>query len=450
MKRSLFLAATLIAAAGTSALAIPGPDVIVGDLPEVSSWGQSGGISAFSVGTTSCNIGTVRLNWISGNNQHPVIGANMFRYKVVNGAGRFEQVGQSWLKHGFFALSGSLCSTCNDPTDGTQLGVGCSDPYSSSLNGSQSNLGPRSQVNASTGVYPFPVTGVPAASATIGRRLQVRNSDIAAAENVGAQYFVEGQYVAADEVAYGAGAQFNNASYRRAAIAFSNNTYNLSVSGPTVRQKPAIYAWRDVVDSTVNIQEQDVRNDGRYILAHKVTQVAPNRWTYEYALHNLNSDRAAGSFSVNFPCSALQQDVGFNATFSHSGEPYDNTAWPASFSTPGQVTWATTQNFTQNANANALRWGTMNNFRFTTNRPPKSGTATIGLFKPGSGASISFAVQVPRQTSDFNADNITDFFDYLDYVQAFSDNDASADTDGDGTLDFFDYLDFVTAFSAGC
>ncbi|MBU6412810.1 MAG: hypothetical protein KGS45_05000 [Planctomycetes bacterium] len=452
MSRSSTLAILCITALAGTALAFPtpGPDVIVGDLHDVLAYGQTGGISAFSVGTVSCNIGNQRLSWISGNNQHPVIGTNMFRYKVVNGAGRFEQIGQSWLKHGFYALSGSLCSPCGDPTDGTQLGVGCSDPYSASLNGSQSNLGPRSQVNASTGYYPFPVTGVTSPAAIIGRRLQVRNTDLAAAENAGATYFVEGQYVSADECAYGAGAQFNNASFRRVNVSFASNQYNIALNSTTQRQKAAIFAWRDVIDSTVNIQEQDVRSDGRFIIAHKVTQVAPNRWTYEYALQNLNSDRGAGSFTVNFPCSALQQDVGFNASFSHSGEPYDNSPWAANFSTPGQVTWATAQNFTQNPNANALRWGTMNNFRFTTNRPPRNGTATIGLFKPGSGATISFGVQVPRSMSDFNADNITDFFDYLDFVQAFSDSSMTADTDGDGTLDFFDYLDFVTAFSAGC
>jgi hypothetical protein len=451
MKRSsLIIAAGLWAAAGSAALATPGPDVIVGDLQEVAAWGQANGITAFSVGTVSCNIGNQRLSWISSNNQHPVIGANMFRYKVVNGAGRFEQIGQSWLKHGFYALSQSLCSTCADPTDGTQLGVGCSDPYTASLNGTQSNLGPRSQVNPSTGYYPFPVTGVPGAAATIGRRLQVLNTDLAAANNPGATYFVEGQYISADEVAFGAGAQFNNASYRRVNIGFSNNNYTIFLSGSTQRMKPAIYAWRDAIDSAVNVQEQDVRSDGRFILAHRVTQVGPNRWTYEYAIQNLNSDRAAGSFTVNFPCGALQDNVDFHSTFSHSGEPYDNSPWAASFSAPGQVTWSTTQTFAQNPNANALRWGTLNNFRFTTNRPPRNGTATVGLFKPGSGDTLTFAVQVPRQTSDFNGDTVTDFFDYLDYVQAFSDGTSAADTNGDGTLDFFDYLDFVTAFSAAC
>ncbi|MBU6412043.1 MAG: hypothetical protein KGS45_01095 [Planctomycetes bacterium] len=52
--------------------------------------------------------------------------------------------------------------------------------------------------------------------------------------------------------------------------------------------------------------------------------------------------------------------------------------------------------------------------------------------------------------ADFNGDGILDFFDYLDFVAAFSANDPSADFNGDGVIDFFDYLDFVAAFAEGC
>ena len=52
--------------------------------------------------------------------------------------------------------------------------------------------------------------------------------------------------------------------------------------------------------------------------------------------------------------------------------------------------------------------------------------------------------------ADFNGDGQVDFFDYLDFVQAFSTEDPAADFNGDGQVDFFDYLDFVQAFSEGC
>lgn len=63
-----------------------GADVIVGDLHETVLHGSSGAFSAYSVGTISCNVGNVGLQWIASTNRHPVIGQNMYRLKN----GRFE------------------------------------------------------------------------------------------------------------------------------------------------------------------------------------------------------------------------------------------------------------------------------------------------------------------------------------------------------------------------
>ena len=64
--------------------------------------------------------------------------------------------------------------------------------------------------------------------------------------------------------------------------------------------------------------------------------------------------------------------------------------------------------------------------------------------------------------ADFNGDGVLDFFDMLDFVDAFSNygddttfsnawkSSGQADVNGDGTVDFFDYLDFVDMFNAGC
>ena len=54
----------------------------------------------------------------------------------------------------------------------------------------------------------------------------------------------------------------------------------------------------------------------------------------------------------------------------------------------------------------------------------------------------------PDCPADWNGDGQVDFFDYLDFVQDF--NDDNADFNGDGQTDFFDYLDFVAAFDQGC
>lgn len=61
----------------------------------------------------------------------------------------------------------------------------------------------------------------------------------------------------------------------------------------------------------------------------------------------------------------------------------------------------------------------------------------------------SVTVTVLEQAADFNQDGNVDFFDYLDFVDAYSANDPSADFNGDSAIDFFDYLDFVDAYSLG-
>jgi hypothetical protein len=56
------------------------------------------------------------------------------------------------------------------------------------------------------------------------------------------------------------------------------------------------------------------------------------------------------------------------------------------------MTW-NSETLAQNPNANAIRWGTMYNFRFDSNRPPQNATATLGFFKTG--APITVQVQGP-------------------------------------------------------
>jgi hypothetical protein len=73
------------------------------------------------------------------------------------------------------------------------------------------------------------------------------------------------------------------------------------------------------------------------------------------------------------------------------------------------------------------------------------GGGTVG----GSPKSFGYATTSPH-SPDFNNDGQVDFFDYLDFAQAFNDESPSADFNGDTQIDFFDYLDFAEAFDYGC
>ena len=375
-----------------------GPDVIVGDLTGPSSWGSSGSTSAFSIGTTSCNVGSVSLPWFQNTPVHPVIGQNL--YRLLNG--RFQSVGVSWLKHGFFALQQSLCSGCSPWPNGTALGVGCSDPYTSSLNGQQGGLGPRYEVNPTTGVFPMPYgSGMPPAANNIDRRLQVLNSDLNPAQNVGARYFGEAQYIHPTDASSGNG--LNNASWREVGVAPGPiSGYNLGPwIGPTVRQVPAVYAWQ-AIDPAVQIQTIDVPNDGRFTVAYKSTPLPGGGNHYEFAIHNLNSWRSAGTVTITTPCGAAVSNVGWSGVPHHSGEPYATTPWSSTITSTG-ITWMTAS---AGANGNAIRWGTLYNYWFDSDLPPLG--LTIGLHRVGTPATVSTGLPgaggaVEYQTNSFSA-----------------------------------------------
>jgi len=385
MRKSCFLP-TLLAALLLSTSAVfaggdpnicdePGdaPDVIVGDLHQVNSYGNVGDIYAYSVGTVSCNLGTCWLNWIAETNEHPVIGQNMFRLKD----GRLTQIGQSWLKHGFFALSDDLCSSGCISTDGDHLGVNCSDPYSAGLNGSQSSLGPRWEVNASTGFFPYPPDADGQTGDAIYKRLQVHADDLDPALNPGALYYVEGQYISADDAAAGNG--INNNSFRPIDV---DANFDISLTGTTTRASAAINIWNRQMPE-VKGDDLDIVNDGRISFAGNAIDNGDGTTRFEYAVQNINSDRSAQAFWVPVPGGSTVTNIGFHDVEYHSGEPYDNTDWIMFHDTVlNRVYWAG-EPYDVNPNANALRWGTMYNFWFDVDASAQLGSVFVDLFKPG-------------------------------------------------------------------
>lgn len=416
-----------------------GPDVIVGDLPNTSNYGNIGGIRAYAVGTTSCNIGTEQLLWIASNNQHPVIGQNMFRLHD----GRFEQLGMSWLKHGFTALQQSLCSSCQSSGTGSRLGVGCSDPYSSGLNGSQGGLGPRFQVNAYTGNFSYPFAN-PAGSTgnSVFKRLQVQQDTLAIP---GAQYFIEGHYIAPDDALAGNGN--NNASYRRVNV--SSSTFSLSMSGSTIREQPAIMAW-PTSDPEVEMQTVDVPGDGRVYVASRVYDNGDGTYDYEYAIHNLNMHRSVGSVSVPTGGADVTGERFYGPKY-HSGEPYDNAPWDIATS-GDQITWATDA-FTVDPDAYALRWGTLFNYSFTANSMPTAGTMTLGLHRPGAFTSVETTVPVPTTVvceGDYNNDGTVSILDVVAFVTLWNTGARPGDYNNDGVVNIFDVVAFVNVWNEGC
>lgn len=367
----------------------PGADLIVGDIPNVSNYGTANGILGIAIGTTSCNVGSVEISWISNTNKHPVIGENLFRLKN----GRFEQIGQAWLKHGFAALAENACGCgCIDPHDQRRLGVGCSDPYSSGTNGSQGGLGPKSEVNPETGYFPYPYTGQGQTGNAIYKRLQVHNFDVDPTENPGALFFAEGQYVSSDDC--DDNNQYNNASYRRIRATGRRGTTRLTflLMPPTVRERCGIEAWQDN-DTGVRLTDLIVPGEGRVIVGVKTSPAGNGLTHYEYAVHNYNFDRAFDRVTISAPGATTVTNIGFHDVDYHSGEPFDGTDWVGAYD-GANVTWQTTP-YETNPNANALRWGTLYNFRFDCDLAPGEGLIELGIFKPGATESVQLETTTP-------------------------------------------------------
>lgn len=361
-----------------------GPDVVYTDCVSITNWGALGGIRGYSLGSYTCNIGDMSLDW--GGGVTPLLGMNAFRLAD----GRLEQIGMSWLKNGTVAAAGSGCGLpCSGP-GGSVLGAGCRDVYSAGYNGGQSRLGPRSAVNAYTGAYPG--AGSTIDSSVIGERLQISEVDLSVA---GAIYFIEGVYVAPDDATFDN--RNNNASYKRITV---DPGFDLEPEEDMQVGIPAIEAWRDhglgldQPDLSIETFSVDVPSEGRFHGLYKVTDLGGGQYLYDYAIYNLSSHRSGGSFSVPVPSGVNVSGVGFHDVDYHSGEPYDNTDWTATVSADS-VTWSSPETFAQNPNSNALRFGTMYNFYFTANAAPALSPATLGLFRPGTPNSVSFDVMAP-------------------------------------------------------
>jgi hypothetical protein len=427
-----------------------GPDVTIIDLSGTSNYTANGAASAcpagytgtcrgYAVGTNSCNVGTVPVDWcdhvggcrnttdgyhpiVATTSDHSVIAQNLYRLKD----GRLEQIGMSFLKHGFLSLntSNTACewndhgepnpSCVQPPAGGNQLGVGCSDFYSSGLNGNRP-MGRRSDVQSGGGDHPPSAAGGETNDA-YDQRIVVQEDDLDPAKNAGALYWVEGHYVVRDDARAGNG--LNNASHRAATVGPMPNLH-LTLTGPTVRELPAIFGWQEADPQVEIVQVNRVTSfTGEAADAPAGGETYPNYsvverfhaarrvslgtggfgYHYEYAIYNLNSDTSADGFVVEFPGAASIGNVGFHDIDHHSGEPYDTSDWTIDIDGPnGTVTWSAVD---AGDNTNALRWGTLYTFWFDSDSPPFDMAHSLDLFKIDELRNVPFVVLSASVFSD--------------------------------------------------
>ncbi len=365
-------------------------DVSLGALSGIQQEGHVGvfpnGTTALSMSTTSCNVGTVDVPWLAPmQTDHPVIAMALYRLL----GGRFEQIGISWLKHGFFATSSSLCTTCEDPSNGTYLAIGCSDTYGVGNNRDRLFLGPRSEVNPYTGIWTCVGSHFSGGVEDCTRRHGSREHDavehrLIAADadlgNAGASYYYEAHYIVrGDEDLH------NNWGSRACTITSSGSSWAFSTpnSGNDLLAGPALERWGEL-RTTVDVGS----DDGQVLLAVQTTALGGGSYHYEYALLNLHSERRIRSFELPVVGVRNIRNLGF-----HDSNANASDDWQVSVDAAA-IRWET-ETFAANPEAAALEFGTLVNFRFDADAVPADLGAVLGIFKPGTGSEVTATTRGP-------------------------------------------------------
>ncbi|MHC4989413.1 MAG: hypothetical protein ACYTGC_00390, partial [Planctomycetota bacterium] len=414
-----------------------GADIEIGELSHLTQVGREGDVVGCGLGSPVCNVGDEPLDWYwLQDSRHPFAISNLYRLEND----RLQQIGQSWVKHGFAAAQVDACGLdCIPHMDSSRLGIGCSDTYGAGTNANRNYLGPRHEVDAWTGAWTFEGSHLDLDEGPhdqIEHRLQVHDDDLDPTLHPGGQYICELYVFGHDDIDHS-----NSIAWEIVEVSGDPGgawTFNLLDTATSIG--PAIEAWPGARLTVVPPEPVD---DGRAHVAAKATEVGDGLWHYEYAVFNQDMDRGIGAVTIAIPTSAGISGIGFSAVLSHD-EPYDNVPWTAERTETG-LTWSTVP-FDVDPMSNPLRWGTMYNFWFDADTPPTETTATLGIYEPGEPVSLSGPTTGPSANpADVDGDGVVGVDDLLALIQAWGPcpeppTPCPADVDGDGVVGVGDLL----------
>ncbi|MBX3464144.1 MAG: hypothetical protein KF830_13300 [Planctomycetes bacterium] len=398
--RTTTFAILLLAAAPVLAQsnAVPGLDIQMYEVTDLGYYGRRGaaypnGEAGFMVGHSWCNSGTVNLPW-----QSQVGGVMVDQYPRIafllarESGGRMVQVsGFSFAKYSptAYNFSSGPCAPCNSG-GGSFFYVGCSDTYGSGTNASQINLGPTDEINPWLGTWNpqgsyfdrgDPAVSGPAATDSVRSLTFTQVSAFDSVKNrmivqepellAGATYYGQVQAVVQGEPV---GNRGNNLMHRQASITGTGSSWAPAMTGPSALGS-VLTRWTGATWSEAG----NGGDDGRFLVAVKVTGPVGGLYHYEYAIHNIDNHRGAASFRVPLAPGAIVQNAGFRDI---DANPLND--WTVSLS-------ATELAFLATAN-NRQQWNTIYNCWFDCSIPPGAGSMTLDQALPGPGA---LAVQVP-------------------------------------------------------
>ncbi len=393
-------------------------------------WGCIGSCTGSSAGAriyfapnaTLQNVGTADVPWWDwlvsgysaplpplppyGNRQHPLLVWNLYR---IDGAGRLDQIGRSGVKHAWYATNGTCgCNGGNilwAAPNATTL-EGCTDTYSAGNNNESRRLGPRSEIVPKDavwgrcgsvwdpdcdGVTVDPAMGPPA------HRMLVRESDLAAALNPGAEYWLEAWYLVRDD-----GVGDNNFRHGLGQSSYSGGSWsNFLLAGGTQREGPLLSTWvAQAPPGTLVLDRELETAEGRVRLAARATPLGDGRWRYDYALMNIDFARARTEGSE--PNLRVLNNHGFDRILLNipAALPIESSEWSdgtglltpwASERSGDQFGWAATEA------AASLTWGTLLRLSLVAAADPVVTDLELRVQEPGSPALLVLQTLAPSE-----------------------------------------------------
>jgi hypothetical protein len=408
---SMALVVSLVTPLLAQGNAVPGTDIRAYNIGDVGYFGRRGaahpnGEVGFGIGHSFCNTGTVNVPWVSTSGGVMADTIPKIAYLLAReSGGRMVQVsGRSFMKHSRtpFNFSSGPCAPCNN-TGGAFMFVGCSDTYGSGTNANRNILGPTTEIDPWLGTWnsigSYFDRGDPAvggAAATDGvqslsssqtaafdpvkNRVEVRESDLVGGGTFHAQIHMS---IVGEPI----GNRGNNLCSRPCTITWNGSTWSSTVTGSQSYNGSVLTRWGGASTGI----GQNGMDDGRFLVAVKVTGPVAGVWHYEYAVHNLDNSRGAAALRIPMPAAATVTNPGFRDIDSDALNEW-------SYSRAGNEIA-----FTAAAN-NALEWNTIYNVWFDSTQAPPLGPVSIDQARIGPGA-LTVVVDpiVPGGFSDASA-----------------------------------------------
>jgi hypothetical protein len=342
------------------------------------------------------NIGQTAVPWYApfsgahpphGSDQHPYLVWNLYR---IDRDGRIRQIGVSAAKHAFYSINKN-CGCVGSNT----FWPGCEDIYSGSNNDNggsvdEQHLAPRAEI--------IPFTGQWARCGSVwdadcdGRmdpgsgardlyqyRLLAAERDLLPPLADGAEYFFEYGYVVRDDADI-----YNTMGYRPIRLRKHGANWRVEIVGANTPQRgfflgPVINRWVDPAAPPAHAANRELATPlGRARVAVRATDLGDGRWRYTYAVMNLDyahvqvdpahprepdlrllASRGFHRFGVRLPRGVRVGDLRFAGAGSDPG-----VDWSARVGADA-VTWSAP------AAGPTLDWGTLFQFEFTVNAPPR-------------------------------------------------------------------------------